>query len=91
MERTRGLVARFIRNPDTGRVTLVQPPNTAILTWTLAHAVALGWHEHEAELRWLGDGALVVWATDELLRGKSPFRRTLGGSVLAYRVWQLSS
>jgi hypothetical protein len=37
-------------------------------------------------LRTLGVVALVVWALDELIRGVNPFRRVLGGGVLAATV-----
>ena len=43
--------------------------------------------ERDTELRWIGAGALIVWALDELVRGASPFRRLLGAAVLA---WQLT-
>lgn len=87
----RTLVDWFFRDPTTGRLTVAQPPNPAIATWALARIAALAWDERDVELRWIGSGALIVWAADELLRGRSPFRRVLGGGVLVYRVWQLSS
>ncbi len=33
-----------------------------------------------------GTVALVVWAVDEVVRGVNPFRRMLGGGVLAFQV-----
>jgi hypothetical protein len=30
----------------------------------------------------VGQGALIVWAVDELVRGANPFRRLLGVAVL---------
>jgi hypothetical protein len=37
-------------------------------------------------LHWGGTAALTWWAVDEVIRGSSPFRRALGGLVLAYLV-----
>lgn len=91
MSSTRALADWFFRHPQTGQLTVAQPPNPAIATWALASIAALVWDERATELRWIATGALVVWAADELLRGGSPFRRVLGGGVYAYRVWQLSS
>jgi hypothetical protein len=37
-----------------------------------------------------GAGALVAWATDEIVRGDSPFRRLLGVVVLGRQVHGLN-
>jgi hypothetical protein len=31
----------------------------------------------------VGHGAILVWSLDEVVRGASPFRRTLGAVILA--------
>lgn len=77
----------FFRNPGTGEVAVAQAPNPAIGVFLVATLLRLSpWDGRDAELLWLGRGALVVWGLDELLRGHSPFRRTLGALVL---LWQL--
>lgn len=78
--------SRFFRNPDTGEVAVAQPPNLAIVLWLAARGTALVWDERQQQLRWIGSGALLVWATDELIRGSSPFRRILGGAVLSFQL-----
>ena len=78
---------RFFRDAS-GRLVVVQLPNPALWVWLAA--TALRWSaydERDTELRWIGAGALIVWALDELVRGASPFRRLLGAAVLA---WQLT-
>lgn len=78
----------WFHDPRTGRTVLGQAPNPAILVWlaaTLGRLLDVP-PEREQELRWIGTGALVVWALDELVRGASPFRRVLGAVVLG---WQL--
>lgn len=40
-------------------------------------------------VRVVGTGALAVWAADELVRGVNPWRRVLGGGVLAALVARL--
>jgi hypothetical protein len=67
-------------------VVLAQPPNPAIILWLVS--VVVGWtgllDEHrDAVLTRIGQGALVAWSLDELLRGASPIRRVLGLVVLA--------
>jgi len=87
----RTVVDWLFRDSTTGQQTVAQPPNPAIATWALALITAVAWDERAVELRWIGSGALIVWAADELVRGSSPFRRVLGGGVLAYQLWQLST
>lgn len=91
MTRTRTFVDWFFRDATTGQLTVAQPPNAALVTWAVACLAALTWDERETELLWIGAGALIVWAADELVRGTSPFRRVLGGGVLTYQVWRLMS
>lgn len=84
-----GLVSRFFRNPRTGAVVVAQAPNTPILTWLAATLIALAWDDRATELGWIGRGALLVWAIDEVVRGASPFRRVLGAVVLAFQLTAL--
>lgn len=68
-----------------GRVVLAQPPNAAVLVWlacTVIRWSGLLDHRREPALSRAGQGALVVWGLDELVRGASPARRVLGGIVL---------
>jgi hypothetical protein len=71
----------------SGRLVVVQLPNPALWVWLAA--TVLRWSAYDArdaELHWIGTGALIVWGLDELARGASPFRRVLGGVVLAWQV-----
>lgn len=89
----RDLLNRFIRNPRTDRIALVQWPNAALAVWLLTGVIGLlGLFSSRAgEIRWIGVGALIAWAADELIRGASPFRRLLGLVVLGWEVCQLVS
>jgi len=75
-----------------GHVVLVQAPNAAIMVWLAS--VVVGWtgvldDHRDAILGRVGQGALVAWSLDELLRGASPARRLLGAVVLAVMVVRL--
>ena len=74
----------WFRSPD-GRLALWQWPNPALCVWMVA--LVLGRFELSATHANLVDGirhgALLVWALDEVVRGTSPFRRTLGAVILA--------
>ncbi|MEV7398065.1 hypothetical protein [Aeromicrobium sp. NPDC092404] len=77
----------FFRD-ESGRLVVAQVPNSALWVWL--SATALRWSpydERDAELRWVGAGALTVWALDEVVRGAAPFRRVLGVVVLAWQLW----
>jgi len=77
---------------QNGELTLAQWPNPALAVWLVAVVVGstgvLG-ADRTATLAGVGQGALVVWALDELVRGASPFRRLLGVVVLAGQLVRL--
>jgi hypothetical protein len=77
------------RSRTTGRITIAQFPNTALGLFLIASLLRsvfdpTGWPG--TALRVLATGGLVWWAVDELLRGVNPWRRLLGGAVLAGQV-----
>lgn len=82
------------RRRDDGRWTVVQWPNPAL--WVVAVAFLLrevglavvGVTAATRNLEFVGRGALLVWALDELVRGVNPLRRVLGAVVL---VWQCAA
>lgn len=88
----RGVVDWLFRDRESGRLVVGQWPNAAIGVWALCAAARLADLPADAEdtLRWVGAGALLVWAVDEVARGANPFRRILGGVVLAFQVVALT-
>ena len=88
---TRTALDRFVRDPRSGRVVLVQWPNAPLIAWGVLTVAAALVSSHAQELRWAGTGALVAWAGDELVRGASPARRVLGLVVLVATVYRLVS
>lgn len=89
----RDLLNRFIRNPRTHRIALVQWPNAALAVWLLTVLIGLlGLFSSRADaISWIGTGALIAWAADEVARGASPARRVLGGVVLAVELYTLAA
>jgi hypothetical protein len=82
-------VDRFFRNPETGKVAVVQVPNLPLVLFLVLRGIELvlspeGWVADV--LHWGGTAALTWWSVDEVARGSSPFRRVLGALVLAYVV-----
>ena len=79
----------FFRDAS-GRLVVVQVPNPALCVWIVATVLRRSAYDaRDAELRWIGAGALIAWSLDELIRGASPFRRVLGAVVLAGQLWSL--
>jgi len=81
----------WIRDRD-GDIVLAQAPNAAIMVWFAS--VVIGWtgvldDHRDAVLGRVGQGALVVWGLDEVLRGSSPARRLIGLVVLVVMVVRL--
>jgi hypothetical protein len=88
----RGSLDWFLRDRSTGRLAMVQWPNPALGVWAGCAVVSrLGlFPARSVETRCVGAGALVAWATDEIVRGDSPFRRLLGVVVLGRQVHGLN-
>ncbi len=74
----------WFRSSD-GSLTLWQRPNPALCVWLVA--LVLGSFElsaaHASTVGGIRHGAVLVWALDEVVRGASAFRRTLGAVILA--------
>ena len=77
---------RFFRSPDTGKLVIAQRPNAPLLVFFAATAMRLALDPSGTAgtvVSSVGTASLAWWATAELLGGDSPFRRVLGGGVLA--------
>jgi len=82
------------RSRQSGRITVVQFPNLTLWLFITASVVTLIVRPSgtaAAVLSDLGTGALVVWALDETVRGVNPWRRTLGGGVLAWEALRFAT
>jgi hypothetical protein len=81
----------LFRDRTTGRITIAQFPNAALGVFLLATLLRFlfgpGGRAGPA-LDVLAAGALIWWAVDELVRGVNPWRRLLGGAVLAGQIVQ---
>jgi hypothetical protein len=79
----------LFQSRTTGRITIAQFPNAALGLFLVASALQRLLDPSGAlrtGLRLLAAGALIWWALDELLRGVNPWRRFLGGAVLAGQI-----
>jgi len=80
----------WFRSPD-GDLAIAQFPNPPLFVWFGAWVLSrfdLS-DTHAATVSGVRDGALLVWALDELVRGSSPFRRVVGAAVLAVQMTAL--
>ncbi len=80
----------WTRNRDTGRSALFQAPNPAILVFFGSYV--LRWFTGDNldhKLVFVGMGALIAWALDELIRGSAPVRKVLGLVVLSWEIVHL--
>ena len=76
----------LFRDRRTGRITVAQRPNVPLLVFLAA--VVARWALHPqgtvgTAVDVVAAGALLVWAGDEIVHGVNPWRRILGGAVLA--------
>jgi hypothetical protein len=84
-QRDRSLFARIFREPDTGRVAIVQMPNLPLAVFLIAAGTRAVSHPAGtvgtvvSAVAGLG---LVVWSVGEIGWGDSLFRRFLGAAVL---------
>lgn len=80
----------LFRNRKTGRITIAQFPNAALALFLAASLLRQLVHGRlDDTLGVLATGGLVWWAVDELVRGVNPWRRLLGGAVLAGQIVNL--
>jgi hypothetical protein len=73
----------------TGRITVVQTPNLALVVFgaaVVAGRLLDGHHQASRVLADVASGAIVFWGLDELVRGVNPWRRVLGALVLSLSV-----
>jgi hypothetical protein len=71
-------------NRRTGHFTVAQWPNiplSVFIVVSIARAVVRPMAGIESVSRVVADGALFVWAIDEIFRGVNPVRRILGLAV----------
>jgi hypothetical protein len=76
---------RAFRDPDSGKIAIVQMPNVPLLVFLLATGARLALDPHgtaRTGLTALAAVGIVWWSADEIVRGDSLFRRVLGGLVL---------
>jgi hypothetical protein len=76
----------LFRNRQTGEITIAQRPNAALIVFLVATIVKLIFSPAGGigtTVTVVAQGALAVWALDEIVRGVNPFRRIFGGVVLA--------
>ena len=90
--RRRAAVEWLFRDRGTGRITIAQFPNAALGLFLIASL--LRWilnpeGRFETVLSVSATGGLIWWAVDELARGVNPWRRLLGGAVLAGQLVRL--
>ena len=88
-----GPVEWLFRNRQTGRITIAQFPNLALGLFLVAAALRTifdptGWAGDALSL--LATAALIWWAVDEVVRGVNPWRRIVGGAILAAQVLRIS-
>jgi hypothetical protein len=74
---------------ETGDITIAQAPN--LVLWVVIVAGVLRWVWQPPGIAAIAldivfKGGLIVWALDEIFRGMNPWRRCLGGAVLAYEL-----
>jgi hypothetical protein len=82
----RSAIGRFFRNPETGELVVAQLPNLPLSVWlaaTLGRLVIAPRGSVGTALSVIGTVSLALWAVLEVARGDSPFRRVVGGLVLA--------
>jgi hypothetical protein len=83
----------LFRNRETGEITIAQRPNAALAIFLVATLLRVLFDPAGNVGRGVtvvAEGALAIWALDEIFRGVNPFRRMLGGVVLAAIVASLT-
>jgi len=88
----RALFDWFFRSRRTGRITIAQFPNVPLGLFLAASVLRRLLQPSgglDTGLRVVATGGLIWWAADEVIRGVNPWRRLLGGAVLAVQIMNL--
>ena len=83
------MISWMFRSRQTGKITVAQLPNAPLIVFLVA--VAVRWVFHPSGtigtiVTVVATVALIGWAGDEIIRGVNPWRRILGGAVLALTI-----
>jgi hypothetical protein len=87
-----GSPAWWFTDRSTGRISVAQFPNMALVMFVAAAVAGRILDRHHQASRVLSDvasGAIIAWALDEIVRGVNPWRRLLGAVVLGLSVRSL--
>jgi hypothetical protein len=87
-----GPIDWVFRNRKTGRITIAQFPNVPLGLFLAASVLRRLLDPSgglDTGLKVVATGGLIWWAADEVIRGVNPWRRLLGGFVLAGQVVNL--
>ena len=78
----------WFESRETGKITIAQFPNWPLwgigISW-LVSALARPDSGLEQAAMWAGTGLWIYWGADEVVRGVNPWRRVLGGAVIAWQ------
>jgi hypothetical protein len=87
-----GPIDWLFRNRKTGRITIAQFPNVSLGLFLAASVLRRLLDPSgglDTGLTVVATGGLIWWAADEVVRGVNPWRRFLGGFVLAGQIMNL--
>lgn len=79
----------FVTDPQTGKVVIAQWPNVPLWIYVAATGTRIAAQPQGTAgtvLEVVAGAAILVWSSLEIVDGESPFRRMLGGVVLAATV-----
>ncbi len=80
----------FFTDPETGKLVIAEKPNPPLIGFMAAKAVQIVAPGAISTIAaWISAALLAYWAIDEIVRGSSPWRRTLGATVLAWQALNL--
>lgn len=84
------LLRRYFADKN-GHVVLWQRPNAPLIVWLVftSFAAILGSGPLHGVCSLVARVSITIWAILEILRGVSPFRRTLGGVIMLLTAWSI--
>ena len=83
-----GSLRWWFQNRETGELTIAQFPNWPLwgvgISWLVAAASETDSTLSQVSV-WARTGLWIYWGADEVFRGVNPWRRVLGGTVIAWQ------
>lgn len=83
-----GMLRRFFEDKE-GHIAIIDWPNAPLIVWLLSSLVGkISSGNVGSAAAFIGTTAIFIWASLEIIWGRSMFRRVLGAGIFGIVLWR---